>query len=40
MMSRRMDISLVILLVLVVCLGVFAVIRDRALPLEELYASG
>ena len=35
-----MDISLVILLVLVVCLGVFAVIRDRALPLQGLYASG
>ena len=40
MMSRRMDISLVILLVLVVSLGVFAFVKDRALPLEGLYASG
>jgi len=35
-----MDISLVILLVLVVSLGLFAVVKDRALPLEGLYASG
>jgi hypothetical protein len=40
MMSRRMDISLVILLVLLVCLGLFAVVKDRALPLQGLYASG
>lgn len=39
-MSRRMDISLGILLVLVVCLGLFAVAKDRALPLQGLYASG
>jgi hypothetical protein len=39
-MSRCMDISLAILLLLFVCLGVFAVVRDRALPLEGLYASG
>ena len=35
-----MDISLLILLVLVVCLGVFAVVKDPALPLQGLYASG
>ena len=40
MMSRRMDISLVILLVLVVSIGLFAVVKDRALPLQGLYASG
>ncbi len=39
-MSRRMDNSLVILLVLVVCLSVFAGIKDHTLPLEGLYASG
>jgi len=39
-MSRRMDISLVILLVLVVSLCLFAFVKDRALPLEGLYASG
>jgi len=35
-----MDISLVILLVLVVSLCLFAFVKDRALPLEGLYASG
>ena len=40
MMSRRLDISLVILLVLVVSIGLFAVVKDRALPLQGLYASG
>lgn len=39
-MSRRMDISLGILLVLVVGLGLFAVVKDRALLLQGLYASG
>jgi uncharacterized protein len=39
-MSRRMDISLGILLVLVVCLGVFAFAKDRSLPLQGLYAGG
>lgn len=39
-MIRRIDISLVILLVLAVCLGVFAFLKDRSLPMQGLYASG
>lgn len=39
-MSRRIDISLIILLVLAVSAGLFAFIKDRSLPLEGLYASG
>ena len=39
-MIRRMDISLVILLVLAVCLGVFAFVKDRSLLMQGLYASG
>ena len=39
-MTRRMDISLVILLVLTICIGVFAFVKDRSLPMQELYASG
>ena len=35
-----MDMSLAVLLVLVVCLSLFALVRGRALPLEGLYASG
>jgi uncharacterized protein len=39
-MSRRMDVSLIILLVLVASIGLFAFVKDRSLPLEGLYASG
>ncbi len=39
-MSRRMDIGLGILLVLAIGLGVLAAAKDRALPLQGLYASG
>jgi uncharacterized protein len=39
-MSRRMDTSLVILLVLAVFAGLFAFIKDHSLPLQGLYASG
>lgn len=35
-----MDISLMILLVLAVCVGLFALVKDRSLPLQGLYASG
>ena len=39
-MTRRIDISLVILLVLAVGVGVFAFAKDRSLPVQGLYASG
>ena len=39
-MTRRIDISLVILLVLTVSVGVFAFVKDRSLPVQGLYASG
>jgi uncharacterized protein len=39
-MTRRMDTSLVILLVLAVSVGVFAFLKDRSLPVQGLYASG
>ena len=39
-MIRRMDVSLVILLVLAVFAGLFAFVKDRSLPMEGLYASG
>lgn len=39
-MTRRVDISLVILLVLTVSVGVFAFVKDRSLPVQGLYASG
>lgn len=39
-MTRRIDISLVILLVLAVSVGVFAFVKDRSLPVQGLYASG
>ncbi|MGQ0696149.1 MAG: permease [Nitrospiraceae bacterium] len=35
-----MDISLMILLALAVCVGLFALVKDRSLPLQGLYASG
>jgi uncharacterized membrane protein YraQ (UPF0718 family) len=35
-----MDISLVILLVLAICVGLFALVKDRSLPMQGLYASG
>jgi len=35
-----MDISLAMLLVLTVCIGVFALAKDRSLPMQGLYASG
>ncbi len=35
-----MDISLVILLVVALCIGLFALIKDRSLPMQGLYASG
>lgn len=39
-MTRRMNASLIMLLVLFVSIGVFAFVRDRSLPLQGLYASG
>src|SRR5262249_33038427 len=39
-MTRRIDISLVILLVLTVSVGVCALVKDRSLPVQGLYASG
>src|SRR5215831_18492513 len=39
-MTRRIDISLVILLVLAVGVGVFAFAKDRSLPVQGLYSSG
>ena len=39
-MTRRMNASLIILLVLFVFIGVFAFARDRSLPLQGFYASG
>ena len=39
-MIRRMNASLIMLLVLFVSIGVFAFVRDRSLPLQGLYASG
>ena len=39
-MSRRMDFGLGIVLVLVICLGGLASAKDRALPLQGVYASG
>ena len=39
-MTRRMNGSLIMLLVLCVSIGVFAFARDRSLPLQGLYASG
>lgn len=39
-MSRRMDISLVILLALTVCIGLFAFVKDRSLPMQGLSAAG
>jgi uncharacterized membrane protein YraQ (UPF0718 family) len=39
-MSRRMGVSLAILLVLAVFAGLVAFVKDRSLPLEGLYASG
>lgn len=39
-MTRRIDISLVILLVLTVSVAVFAFVKDRSLPVQGLYASG
>jgi len=39
-MSRRMDIGLIVLLVLMVSAVLFAFLKDRSLPLQGLYASG
>ena len=39
-MTRRMNGSLLMLLVLFVSIGVFAFTRDRSLPLQGLHASG
>jgi uncharacterized membrane protein YraQ (UPF0718 family) len=35
-----MDMSLMILLVLAVCIGLFALVKDRSLPMQGVYASG
>ena len=39
-MTRRMNASLIILLLLFVSIGVFAFAKDRSLPLQGFYASG
>ena len=39
-MIKRMDLSLLILLLLTILAGLFASLKDRALPMQGLYASG